>query len=75
MRHSACAAAILAVTAIAVAGAAPARAEPNCQFSGGLGPDSACTQGPDDDDVTAPWMWPGDDEFGIGFGGPGFGRR
>ncbi|NGX07936.1 hypothetical protein [Mycobacteroides franklinii] len=70
MRHSACASAVLmAMVVLAV----PARAEPPCQFSGGLGPDAACTQSRDDDDVTSPWMWPGDDGFGMGFGTPGFG--
>ncbi|ORB56509.1 hypothetical protein BST43_13680 [Mycobacteroides saopaulense] len=71
MLHSVC---VTAVLAAAVALAAPARAEPSCQFSGGLGPDAACTQGTDDD-VTSPWMWPGDDDFGIGFGAPGIGWR
>ncbi|EIV10668.1 hypothetical protein MM2B0307_1648 [Mycobacteroides abscessus subsp. bolletii 2B-0307] len=48
--------------------AAPARGEPACQFSGGLGPDAACTQSVDEDDFYSPWMWPGDDSFGVGYG-------
>ncbi|MCV7308973.1 hypothetical protein [Mycobacteroides immunogenum] len=70
MRHSVCATAILAA---AVALGASATREPPCQFSGGLGPDAACTQSRDDDDVTSPWLWPGDDGFGMGFGTPGYG--
>ncbi|MBF9352462.1 hypothetical protein [Mycobacteroides chelonae] len=72
MRYSACATAALAAILILTT---PARGEPECQFSGGLGPDAACTQSTDDDELTTPWMWPGDDGFGVGFGGPGFGWR
>lgn len=70
MRHSVCATAILAA---AVALVVSVMEEPPCQFSGGLGPDAACTQSRDDNDVTSPWLWPGDDGFGMGFGTPGYG--
>ncbi|CPS20913.1 Hypothetical protein ERS075558_04728 [Mycobacteroides abscessus] len=65
MHHYACVSAVL-VAAFALA--APARGEPACQFSGGLGPDAACTQSVDEDDFYSPWMWPGDDGFGVGYG-------
>ncbi|QCH23982.1 hypothetical protein [Mycobacteroides salmoniphilum] len=70
MPYSAC---VTAVLVAAVTFAAPARAEPPCQFSGGLGPDAACTQSTDDD--LSPWMWADDDGFGYGFGAPGYGWR
>ena len=53
MRYSACATAALAAMLILTT---PARGEPECQFSGGLGPDAACTQSTDDDELTTPWM-------------------
>jgi hypothetical protein len=69
MPYSACVTALL-VAAVTLAG--PTGGEPPCQFSGGLGPDAACTQSTDDD-LDAPWMWPGDDGFGYGFDAPGYG--
>ncbi|MHA7665808.1 hypothetical protein [Mycolicibacterium sp. HS_4_1] len=63
-------AALLILTAAAsVVGAAPAGAQSDCQFGGGLGPNSACGSAPQDDFTDlVPYYGPRRG-YGYGYGG------
>lgn len=75
-----CLTAVLAASMAVLSGpvVGVAHADPDCRFSGGSGPDSACASGPDNSGFDSPWLfpngWPNDDGFpgfGVGFPGPG----
>ena len=61
-------AAVLVLTAAAsVGGTAPAGAQSDCQFGGGLGPNAACASAPQDDFTDlVPYYGP---RYGYGYGG------
>jgi hypothetical protein len=62
---------VLAAISAALVGAAPAQAQQNCQFGGGLGPNAACASPPEDDDYSDFIYYP-PGRRGFGYGSPGF---
>jgi hypothetical protein len=66
---------VVAAAAASIAAAAPALADNNnngsCQFSAGMGPNSACANAPQDD--YSDFVWPNTPGFAPGAFGPGFG--
>ena len=58
---------VLLTVATSIVSAAPAAAQPDCQFGGGLGPNSACGSAPEDDFTDlVPYYAP---RRGFGYGG------
>ncbi len=66
-------AAVVVLTAVAsVVAAAPAGAQPDCQFGAGLGPNTACGSAPQDDFTDlVPYYGPRRG-YGFGYGNGGF---
>ncbi|MUL77337.1 hypothetical protein [Mycolicibacterium sp. CBMA 226] len=64
------AAAVVLTAAASGVSAAPATAQPDCQFGGGLGPNAACGSAPDDDFTDlVPYYGYGRRGYGYGNGG------
>ncbi|BBX84303.1 hypothetical protein [Mycolicibacterium aubagnense] len=61
---------VMLTVAASIAGAAPAGAQPDCQFGAGLGPNTACGSAPQDDFTDlVPFYGP---RRGYGYGNGGF---
>lgn len=66
------AAMVVLTAAASVVGAAPATAQPDCQFGGGMGPNAACGSAPEDDFTDLVPYYAPRRGFGYGYGNGGF---